>query len=62
MKNWIYLIFITSAIVILAPSLVEKALAFTLDVTVTNKPFGDNGAYINIRGPDGYNQGYWYDW
>lgn len=48
--------------IVLAPSLVEKALAFTLDATVTNKPFGDNGAYINIWGPDGYNQGYWYNW
>jgi hypothetical protein len=40
----------------------EKALAFTLDVTVTNKPFGDGAAYILIEGQDGYSKASWYNW
>jgi hypothetical protein len=38
------LIFITTAIVMVVPYLTEKALAFTLNVELTNKPFGDPNA------------------
>jgi hypothetical protein len=46
----------------IGPYLTEKALAFTLDVTVTHKPFVDDNAYISLRGPDGYEKGNWYEW
>ncbi len=62
MKNWIYLIFITSIIVILGPYLVTKAFAFTLNVELTNKPFGDRDAWVQIQGPNGFSDSKWYNW
>jgi hypothetical protein len=62
LKNHIYLSLITIAVIIVGLSLISKAYAFTLDVTVTNKHFGDRSAYVEVKGPDGYTTSHTYNW
>lgn len=42
--------------------LTGKVFACTLQVELTNKPFGDSGASVQINGPDGYVDTKWFEW
>jgi len=42
--------------------LTGKVFAWTLQVDLTNKPFGDSGASVQVNGPDGYVDTKWFDW
>jgi hypothetical protein len=46
----------------MGPSLISKTYAFILNVRVVDKPFGDSSAYVEVKGPDGYDEGNWYNW
>jgi hypothetical protein len=47
---------------VMGPSLISKTYAFILNVRVVDKPFGDSSAYVEVKGPDGYDEGNWYNW
>lgn len=42
--------------------LVGNVFAWTLTINLTDKPFGDDKAWVEVRGPDGYTDNKWYDW
>ena len=56
------MISIFSAIEVLGPYIIEKALAFTITVNLADKPFGDSSVWIEAQGPNGYKHGDWYNW
>jgi hypothetical protein len=56
------LILIIGALAIGGPYLTGKVFAWTLQVELTNKPFGDSGASVQVNGPDGYVDTKWFDW
>ncbi len=62
MKNWIYLICIVIAVAALGPSLIDKAFAWTLFIDLYNKPFGDDKAWVQVKGQDGWVDSAWYSW
>ena len=39
-----------------------NVFAWTLTINLTDKPFGDDEAWVEVRGPDGYTNSKWYDW
>src|SRR6476620_1167870 len=44
------------------PALAESVFAWTLTIKLTDKPFYDDKAWVEVRGPDGYTKSSWYDW
>jgi len=47
---------------VVTPILLNNIYAWTLDVELTDKPFGDDRAFVKIRGPDGWENSKWYAW
>jgi hypothetical protein len=41
---------------------IGNVFAWTLTVNLVDKPFGDDEAWVEVRGPDGYRDSAWYDW
>ena len=41
-------------IVVIGPYLTEKVFAFSVNVNLSNKPFGDSSVWVEAQGPDGY--------
>lgn len=57
-----FLILMTILTLVVAPILLNNIFAWTLDVELKNKPFGDDSAFVKIRGPDGWTNSEWYEW
>ena len=56
------LLALSTSMLFFAPAMVESTNAWRLYVELTDKPFGDDKAYVKIKGPDGWEQYEWYDW
>jgi hypothetical protein len=46
----------------LGNTIAGNVFAWTLTINLIDKPFGDNEAWVEVRGPDGYTHSKWYDW
>ncbi len=53
---------VIGSVAVITPYLIQDISAWTLTIKLTDKPFGDDRAWIEVRGPDGYEAGSWYDW
>ena len=41
---------------------IGNVFAWTLTINVVDKPFGDDKAWVEVKGPDGYTKSQWYEW
>lgn len=62
LKNVIYMITGITLTLLLTTISVGNVFAWTLTVNQVDKPFGDDNAWVEVRGPDGYRDSSWYDW
>jgi hypothetical protein len=62
LNMWIYVLLILGSVAISGSFLISDAYAWTLTVKLIEKPFGDDKAWVEVKGPDGFEEGYWYDW
>lgn len=61
-RNKLIGIFALSGFLLFGPLMAESANAWRLYVELTDKPFGDDKAYVKVKGPDGWEQYKWYNW
>ena len=62
MKQHRYLLVGTALSMMFGMMFIGNVFAWTLTVNLVDKPFGDDEAWVEVRGPDGYRDSAWYDW